>query len=427
MKCFTHEQLVVADGGREDGYTLRMTGKKRALHIVLSALLLVGCVTFFSLQTNFVHYLRMKLGRSSIYESSYVTPDESVISFPEEKRNLIFIYVESMENTFASRVLGGSQEKNYISGLTDLSSGRDAVSFSNTDRVGGASVFVPSLTYTQGSTLAQTSGISLNTKLLPQNGRVEYPDMKRLEDILHDNGYNQFYIQGSKGVFSMYDKYVARYPDSKLYDRTALVEEGYASEDSDYIWKWGIEDRKLFEITRELVTQAAGEDKPFFVTMYTMDTHSFECGHRCPLCDETIGNDYLASVDCTSRQTAEFVRWVMDQPFYENTTIILVGDHLGNQKTSLVDIDDGYVRTTYNCFINAARQPVNTKNRLFSSLDMFPSTLSAIGAEIKGDRLGLGTDLFSSKQTLCEELGEEEYKKQLEEDSDYYNTVFTGE
>ena len=45
---------------------------------------------------------------------------------------------------------------------------------------------------------------------------------------------------------------------------------------------------------------------------------------------------------------------------------------------------------------------------------MFPTALSAIGAEIEGDRLGLGTDLFSATPTLCEELGEDLYKEELE-------------
>ena len=92
-----------------------------------------------------------------------------------------------------------------------------------------------------------------------------------------------------------------------------------------------------------------------------------------------------------------------------------------------MDIDDSYTRTTYNLFINPAVTPVNTKNRSFSSLDMFPSTLSAIGVKIKGDRLGLGTDLFSATPTLCEEMGEAEYKKQLEQDSKFYDTVLTPE
>jgi phosphoglycerol transferase len=53
---------------------------------------------------------------------------------------------------------------------------------------------------------------------------------------------------------------------------------------------------------------------------------------------------------------------------------------------------------------------------------MFPTTLSAMGATIKGDRLGLGTDLFSSTPTLCEELGVEEYKKQLEMSNNWVNS-----
>ncbi len=424
VKCILYDKVTVRDtcaGGR---YTLSMTGKKRAMHAVLSLLMLAACCAFFCIQTNFAEYMKQKLGKSYIYETYYVKPDDSVITFPENKRNLIFIFIESMENTYASKEAGGSQDMNYISELTELAAAKDSVNFSNTGLLGGASVFVPAITNTQGSTVAQTTGISLITKLFPIGAAEDYPSFRRLEDVMHDNGYRQIYIEGSKGEFSMYDQYVARYEDSTLYDRVAIVDKGYASEDGDYIWKWGIEDRKLFDVTKKLVTEAASGDKPFFVTMYTMDTHSFESGHRCLLCDESIDNAYLASVDCASRQVAEFVSWVQEQSFYENTTIVLVGDHLGNEKAVGADIADGYVRTTYNCFINPAKEPVNSGNRIFSSLDMFPTTISAIGAQIKGDRLGLGTDLFSGTETLCEKLGEEEYKKQLQQSSDYYDREF---
>lgn len=424
VKYILYDKVTVRDtcaGGR---YTLSMTGKKRAMHAVLSLLMLAACCAFFCIQTNFAEYMKQKLGKSYIYETYYVKPDDSVITFPENKRNLIFIFIESMENTYASKEAGGSQDMNYISELTELAAAKDSVNFSNTGLLGGASVFVPAITNTQGSTVAQTTGISLITKLFPIGAAEDYPSFRRLEDVMHDNGYKQIYIEGSKGEFSMYDQYVARYEDSILYDRVAIVDEGYASEDGDYIWKWGIEDRKLFDVTKKLVTEAASGDKPFFVTMYTMDTHSFESGHRCVLCDESIDNAYLASVDCASRQVAEFVSWVQDQPFYGNTTIVLVGDHLGNEKAVGADIADGYVRTTYNCFINPAKEPVNSGNRIFSSLDMFPTTISALGVQIKGDRLGLGTDLFSGTETLCEKLGEEEYKKQLQQSSDYYDREF---
>ena len=418
IKCFRYDKLVVEDIGSTGGsYTLLIDRKKRTVHIILSALLLFGSLILFSRQTDFFHYLDMKSEKSSLYDSYYIPTDESVISFPEKKRNLIYIFLESMENTYASKDIGGSQDINYISGLSALAYEKDSVNFSNTDSLGGASVFVPAITHTMGSTVAQTSGIPLNTVLFDFS--KEFPPVKRLEDILHDNGYNQLYIEGSKGEFSMYDTYVGRYEDSHVYDREALVELGYADEGEDYIWKWGIEDQKLIEITKELITDISQSDKPFFVTMYTMDTHTFESGHRCQNCDDNISNDYLASVECSSRSVIELIEWIKQQPFYENTTIILVGDHLGNQKTSRVEIDDDYIRTTYNCFINPAKEPANTKNRIFSSLDMFPTTLSAIGCTFKNDRLGLGTDLFSKTPTLCEELGVEVYKEQLERSRDH--------
>jgi phosphoglycerol transferase len=43
-------------------------------------------------------------------------------------------------------------------------------------------------------------------------------------------------------------------------------------------------------------------------------------------------------------------------------------------------------------------------NRLFSAVDMFPTTLAALGVEIPGDRLGIGTNLFSEQPTIMKNL-----------------------
>ena len=90
------------------------------------------------------------------------------------------------------------------------------------------------------------------------------------------------------------------------------------------------------------------------------------------------------------------------------------------------NITEGYDRKVYNCFINSLATTQNTKNREFCSMDMFPTTLAAIGCTIEGDRLSLGTNLFSSTPTLCEELGTDNFNSQLENDSEYYNQNFLG-
>ena len=50
-------------------------------------------------------------------------------------------------------------------------------------------------------------------------------------------------------------------------------------------------------------------------------------------------------------------------------------------------------------------------------LDYFPTTLAALGAEIDGNRLGLGTNLFSYEQTLVERFGLSTVDDELEKKS----------
>ena len=74
----------------------------------------------------------------------------------------------------------------------------------------------------------------------------------------------------------------------------------------------------------------------------------------------------------------------------------------------------------YNCFINAdAESDLRYSNRVFTSLDMFPTTMSALGFSIEGDKLGLGTNMFSDLDTLAEEKGLD-YVNQAAGASKYY-------
>ena len=85
------------------------------------------------------------------------------------------------------------------------------------------------------------------------------------------------------------------------------------------------------------------------------------------------------------------------------------------------NVDKDYKRTVYNCIINSAVEPINEKERSFGSFDLYPTTLAALGVEIEGDRLGLGTNLFSNEQTLTEKYGFQKANKLIAGKSDYYN------
>ena len=78
----------------------------------------------------------------------------------------------------------------------------------------------------------------------------------------------------------------------------------------------------------------------------------------------------------------------------------------------------------YNCFLNPAASGKRIRNRQFAAVDLFPTTLAAMGCTIQGNRLGLGTNLFSGQITLCEKYGFAAFNDELGKASDYYEANF---
>ena len=60
-------------------------------------------------------------------------------------------------------------------------------------------------------------------------------------------------------------------------------------------------------------------------------------------------------------------------------------------------------------------------------MDLFPTILSSMGYSIDGDRLGLGTNLFSKRKTLAEKFGYDDFNAALAQNSDYYVANFAPE
>ena len=104
--------------------------------------------------------------------------------------------------------------------------------------------------------------------------------------------------------------------------------------------------------------------------------------------------------------------------------IIVTGDHISMNSYTFNDIDLSD-RKIYNAFINTKGSSCTT-NRKFTTMDMYPTTLSALGATIEGERLGLGTNLFSCEPTLSEQYETEYINDELLKFSDYYIKCITN-
>lgn len=399
---------------------------RRFPSVPVALLLSAGLIVFAAFDVGLVEYISDQINDSDLYETSYVNPDSVEISFPEKKRNLIYIYLESMETTFLSKELGGAMDENLIPELYQLA--KDNTCFSNGDSDVGGFYTAAGATWTVGSMVAQTAGIPLKTPTEDVNkygasGEDFLPGVTSLTSILHDAGYYQALMVGSDASFGGRKPYFLQHGMDKVYDIYTARQDGIVP--SDYFVWWGMEDLHLFEYARQELTKIAAQEQPFAFTMLTVDTHHVG-GYQCALCQPSAsGETYDQSISCSSRQVAAFVEWIQAQSFYENTTVIIVGDHESMDNGYIErNVPDDYQRLVYNCFINAAVEPAKTQNREYCAVDLFPTTLAAMGCRIEGDRLGLGTNLFSTQATLTEQHGFDRFNRELAKASSYYEENF---
>lgn len=375
--------------------------------LVISIILLLGSFELFPFIKNTF------LSNTEIFDDYYVEGDDVDIIFPDKKRNLIYIFVESLETSNVSIENGGLFEESIIPNLEQLA--LDNINFSHNDKIGGA-YFSNGTNWTSGAMIAHTAGLPLKVTLddFDVNG-IRFKNVVNIGDILAKNGYNSYLLLGSDAEFGSRKAYFVNH-NYMVYDYYSAIDEGRI--DSDYYEWWGYEDSKLFEYAKDMLTQISKNEKPFNFTMLTADTH-FTDGYLDASCEEKFNDRYSNSFYCSDSMIYEFINWVKKQAFYDNTTIVVVGDHLTMQN-GFYD-EDFQNRNIYNVFINAdVDNDYNDKNRLFTVMDMFPTTIASLGADIEGDRLGLGTNLFSEIKTIPELMGIDKFNEEISKGSHYY-------
>lgn len=371
---------------------------------------------------NLFEYVRAQTNATNFIEEHYVVPSNDILKFPDEKRNLIYIYLESMENTFADKKSGGAYIENYIPELVQLA--ENNISFSNANLLGGFKG-VYGTQWTMAAMFSQSTGLPLK---LPIDGNAMseisdfFPGVTGIGEILESHGYKNILLLGSDATFGGRRSFFNQHGNYEILDYHTALQNKLIIPDY-FVW-WGYEDRKLFQFAKNELLDLSKSQQPFNFTMLTADTHHQD-GYVCELCDNKFDVQYGNVLSCSSRQVDSFVKWIQEQKFYENTTIVLVGDHT-TMDTDFADyIDTDFERTIYNTYINSAVDlPVKQlKNRSFSSLDLFPTTLSSLGVEIEGNQLGLGVNLFSDSNTLLEEYGSG-FSQKLSSISKFYNEKF---
>lgn len=346
---------------------------------------------------------------SQLYLNEYVFPDSVSIEFPQRKRNLIYIMMESMETNF----------KDYTPEINRLS--EENVSF----LPGGVDLALTN--WTMAAQVSKFCAIPLNPYGLENSDFIYsfFPHVKCLMDVLAENDYNQVYVQGSDGTFSSKRAFWNQHKVKKFHDLPYYKKNGVVEKKNEIFW--GVTDKTLYRLIKKELNEVSGDSsKPFALYAITVDTH-FPDGYLSEGCatSETESSQYPSALRCASSQLDSFLKWAESQSWYENTVIVVVGDHTWPTFNELLNLPQDSPLYWVNFFVNAHLPSVNSK-RDFSSFDMFPTVLEAMDVDIDGHRLGLGTSLFSTKKTLLERMPKKRLDSMLCEKSYQYDYFMYG-
>jgi len=352
---------------------------------------------------------------SNFYELNYKNPRNEKFLFPAKKKNLIIIQVESLEDGF---LLPGYE--NLMSGLNDLlkqnalcQSGKICI----VEQMVGTN-------YTKAGTVAYTTGLPyLNFFGVfyreSHERALDFAKRITLGDILSEVGYKNYLLCGTDKAHTNMGKYFETHGNFEVYDYNYFRDNNYLPH-KNYKTFWGFEDSLLYHFARLKLDLIAKTGMPFLFYIQTMDTHTpLYLAKGKPI---KYGSKFKTVLEQMSVDLYDFVLWLKKQEWFENTSVVIFGDHafMG----SLPEFTAKHGSPLY-IFLNPyLANELNLREKKATHFDIFPTLLHSIGVSWSSQALGLGVSLMSEDSTLLEKLGKDSLEKALTQNNILYNSLF---
>jgi phosphoglycerol transferase len=353
----------------------------------------VALALFNPLWPAFAQYAALDQRASNrLLADRYVTP--SVAAAPAQPRNVILLYLESIERTFADPAFGNA----YMQ-LAELST--QARTFEGIQQIENTG-------WTVAGMVASQCGVPLMPAGLIQKNDFDYvarflPGAVCLGDLLKQQGYQLSFMGGAslefqgKGLFHRHHGF----------DRLAGLEEMQDRVAPGYVNDWGLYDDSLLEFAKEEVRTLAGSGRPYLLSILTIAGH-FPNGFPAEAClqrqGEFDGEDILYSVRCTGYLVDRFLDELREAGLLRNTTVVLMSDHLAMKNSEWTTLNRLKRTNTFMALDQSgAVRPIAKAG---SMVDVFPTLLELLGFQLAPQgRAGLGVSLLGSRPTLLAELG----------------------
>lgn len=365
------------------------------------------CVAVVVWQIRIIPYYYYQNTTGTLYEKYYKAPVITAADFPVQKRNLLLLYLESVENNFADASLYG---KNLLPRLSETAR--------NNPRFDGYN-FLYGTNYTKAALVAGHCGIPYRSPTpTMETVNSHLKNIRCLSDILADNGYETWFAKSADHSFAYTNIFYQLHSYRNIIDRTVLTAGMSPAEieknKSSYN---GLSDKLLLNhISALFSTQKVRE--PFLMTVFTVDTHApgTVLPYNCP----KIFGDIRDNILCTDNNVAEFITEFQKTPYWQNTTVVIVGDH-PMFKALQTQQRKKYRRGIYNVFLNLPNGLSYNPRKEFTALDLAPTYLELLGIKLPEHAFGLGRSLFSDVPSLIS-LPETRLETAVKQKSKIYDT-----
>jgi phosphoglycerol transferase len=150
---------------------------------------------------------------------------------------------------------------------------------------------------------------------------------------------------------------------------------------------WGLFDSALFNRARVALSRLHASGQPFNLTLLTVDTHN-PAGFLSPDCRRQGVVEFQGIVSCSAREIADFIWYARMNGYLEDTTVVVIGDHLAPSNSVHDVLVKAPRRGMFNLFVGDHLPAASTRELL--PFDLFPTLVELAGIDVNGDRLGLG-------------------------------------
>lgn len=325
-------------------------------------------------------YQNMTIEQSDDFYEYYKTPD--TINLNSNKKNIIFIYAESLERTY----FDNSIFVNLMPNLSEIIKKEGAVEFTNITQTAGSNYTIAGMTSTQCAIplFTTSSGNSM------EGVDKFYPKAICLGDVLKKEDYYLSVIQGSSTKFSGIDKFYKTHSFDKLQGKEELQK---SLANKRYINGWGLYDDSVFESAWSEFKTLSSSQKHFALFVHTLDTHHPN-GHLSKSCAKNLygdgSNEILNCVKCSDMLISDFIKKVRSSQYSKDTIIILTSDHLAMRNTASEELDKSIKRRNLFVVLDPNNKEYTAIDKVGTPLDFSSTALSFL--DIKTD-LGLGRNL----------------------------------